>query len=145
MGRRKCDRYRPHQLTLCVGGADCGRCCCRFVSGGVTDALYNPTVGEFYTAGAPRDRAQGCPGQQFLRIFHGPIRVLPEISKQTVKTWNANTGVVETPGFDTFKILKVQQRSCSMLFSLSAKIVVGEEFSCCPKHFMSCYLGFILA
>ncbi|CAL1133908.1 unnamed protein product, partial [Cladocopium goreaui] len=39
-------------------------------TGGVTDALYNPTVGEFYT-----------------------------ISKQTVKTWNANTGVL-------FKVLR---------------------------------------
>ena len=91
MGRRKCDRHRPHRLTESVDADDPHVALIRLVLGGVTDALYNPTVGEFYTAGGP-SRPQGAPKGSWISSHHGSTRVFAEISKQTVKTWNANTG-----------------------------------------------------
>ncbi|CAK9016600.1 unnamed protein product [Durusdinium trenchii] len=63
-------------------------------TGGVTDALYNPTVGEFYT-----------------------------VSKQTVKTWNANTGVL----FKVLRDITQDEITAACVSDNGRKIYLGDS------------------
>eukprot|EP00931_Biecheleriopsis_adriatica_P117532 TRINITY_DN93038_c0_g1_i1.p1 TRINITY_DN93038_c0_g1~~TRINITY_DN93038_c0_g1_i1.p1 ORF type:complete len:1183 (+),score=279.83 TRINITY_DN93038_c0_g1_i1:19-3567(+) len=62
-------------------------------TGGVTDALYNPNVGEFYT-----------------------------ISKQTVKSWNANTGVL----FKVLRDITKDEITAACLSDNGKKLYLGD-------------------
>mmetsp|Transcript_42582 Transcript_42582/g.86902 ORF Transcript_42582/g.86902 Transcript_42582/m.86902 type:complete len:1103 (-) Transcript_42582:116-3424(-) len=70
-------------------------------TGGVTDALYNPTVGEFYT-----------------------------ISKQTVKTWNANTGVL----FKVLRDITQDEITAACVADNGRKIYLGDAKGRVQSH-----------
>jgi len=70
-------------------------------TGGVTDALYNPRVGEFYT-----------------------------ISKQTVKTWNANTGVL----FKVLRDITQDEITAACVADNGRKIYLGDAKGRVQSH-----------